>query len=1101
MRSIYSRSTKVKWWIILIALLTLAAVVPCAAQNYKISGGLVLDEYINNTAVSPDGRYVAYSYSYPEYAKPWCMILYDRQTQTSKQIDLSPSGALPDARRCDHPTFSGDSRYIAYESGAGNLVDGDTNAKVDIFVYDNQLGKNVRVSLSTSGVQPNNDCTMPEISNDGKFVVYQSRATNLVSGDTNDKTDVFIRDIANNTTERVSVDAAGQEKAGYSEYPSVSADGSLVAFQSSADELVPGGVGKTSIYVKNRASGQIRRVSVSTSGSVADNNCNYPKISANGRYVVWISRATNLVPNDTNAKSDVFRHDLQTGETILVSVNSTEAQSNGDASTAYISSDGRYVAFTSNASNLGGTDTNNIEDLYIRDIQAGVTVPVSVSYDPAKGNVGAFYSGNALSTDGMYAVFLSNNQYVVDNNVETRYNVYLRDMKSDLGSETLTIGLLAPDRALNTGVVSMTISGTGFNAAATVKMTKAGQSDIAATNTVVAGDGKTITTKFDITGKSIGTWKVVVTNPGPVSVSSDFIIQQGVSVTKVTPSSALFFGTHTLKIDGSGFVTGATAKLSRTGVVDTTSTSATVAGDGKSLQADFDLSSCEPGVYDVVVVNSDGASGKLSSAFTVIDGIAVSSVSPSTGVSGKYAILTINGRGFVPETTVKLKAQGQPDIVATDINAASNGKTLTAKVALDAAELGKRDVVVTGKPGFDTTLPGAFSIQASVSSISPSSMNAAASTVDVTFKGSGFAADMAVKLTRSGSPDWVASSVKYNSNSEIVVTFTESGTEPMGKWTVMMGRPDYLPVDSVNEVGLKTSVDKVNPDHIKLGQTTRISIAMTGAASGITAKLQSAGKTDIVGKNIVYVSGGMTVEFAVPEDVNAVSWNLLLTCPNGRIIESPVKIQTGAGVWSVYPSLLGQAPATVKITASGYSKSLTAKLTRSGMADIPGKIVAFNKASSENTNDSALCTFDLTNAELGKYDLVVADGIISASRSGAIEVGRTRVGVSVYTLGSHLIRTGRTADIEIRIENTGNVDVAGNLSILGASKNLQWVMRDDYENVMSNALISANGDTNEIVVSGLKTWAGSVRSYHFMITSSVEDDMEFSVAWVGLRDN
>jgi hypothetical protein len=466
-------------------------------------------------------------------------------------------------------------------------------------------------------------------------------------------------------------------------------------------------------------------------------------------------------------------------------------------------------------------------------------------------------------------------------------------------------------------------------------------------------------------------------------------------------------------------------------------------------------------------------------------------------VFGKYAILTINGRGFVPESTVKLKAQGQPDIVATEINAASNGKTLTAKVALDAVEMGKRDVVVTGKPGFETTLPGAFGIRASVSSVSPSSMNAAANTVDVTFKGSGFAADMAVKLTRSGSPDWVASSVKYNSNSEIVVTFTESGTEPMGKWTIMMGRPDYIAVDGISETNVQTSIETVSPNHLRLGQTTTVAIKMIGVVSGITVKLESSGRPDIEGKNARYSSGYITVDFTIPADANGVPWNLVLTCPNGRVIVSPIDVQSGAGVWEFTPAVLGKALASARIACSGFSADCIAKLIRAGSSDIVGKTIDFKKDNSITATDTVVSQFDLTNAAAGVYDLVLSDASSSVTIERVATVELPKYDVSVRLNGRTIARTGVGLDVQIAVRNNGNVDNVGNLSIFGLPKGIYYEVRDENDKV-ADLYKSPGEETDEVFVPGVYVWPNTTRTYHLLLKSSAEIDMEIAVAWVGI---
>jgi hypothetical protein len=232
-----------------------------------------------------------------------------------------------------------------------------------------------RVSVDSSCAQANNVSGIyrVSVSAHGRYVAFASQATNLVPGDTNGFGDVFVRDRLSGTTERVSLDSGGAQGNSASYDPSISADGRFVAFVSDAINLVPGDTnGKPDIFVRDRQSGRTERISVNSAGAQGDDQSAIPSISADGRFVAFASQATNLVPGDTNGLMDVFVHDRLSGLTERVSVDSFGAQGNGISALfgLSISADGRFVAFESYASNLVHGDTNGYEDVFVHDRSA-----------------------------------------------------------------------------------------------------------------------------------------------------------------------------------------------------------------------------------------------------------------------------------------------------------------------------------------------------------------------------------------------------------------------------------------------------------------------------------------------------------------------------------------------------------------------------------------------------------------------------------------------------------------------------------------------------------------------------------------------------------
>lgn len=303
---------------------------------------------------------------------------------------------------------SADARYIAFGSVADNLVPGDSNAASDVFLHDRISGLVTLVSVNSNGVQGNAEsfCDDHCISADGRFVLFGSSATNLVPSDTNGVRDVFVRDLLTGTTTRVSLDSQGGQTVGLCWPGCISANGMVVAFTSTVNGLVPGDAnGVDDVFVHDTLSGTTQRMSVSTSGAGGNAVSQWPSLSADGRYVVFTSWATNLVANDANASPDVFERDRQTGLTTLVSVASSGVQGNLASYSPFITPDGRYVAMASYADNLVPGDTNGEDDVFVKDLLTGVVVLASVATSGAQGNGGSL--SPSLSADGRFVGFQS----------------------------------------------------------------------------------------------------------------------------------------------------------------------------------------------------------------------------------------------------------------------------------------------------------------------------------------------------------------------------------------------------------------------------------------------------------------------------------------------------------------------------------------------------------------------------------------------------------------------------------------------------------------------------------------------------------------------
>jgi Tol biopolymer transport system component len=327
------------------------------------------------------------------------------------------------------PSISADGRFVAFESDASNIVPGDTNNRDDIFVRDRLTNTTTRVSVDSAGNQQNGSSSLfyaPSISADGRFVAFLSNASNIVPGDTIGNRDIFVRDTLTNTTTRVSVDSAGNQAKSDFYSPSISADGRFVAFYSDASNIVPGDTNNTNdIFVRDTLTNTTTRVSVDSAGNQANNDSYNPSISADGRFVAFDSDASNIVPGDTNNNYDIFVRDRLTNTTTRVSLDSAGNQAKSDFYSPSISADGRFVAFRSYASNLVPGDTNDTDDIFVRDTLTNTTTRVSVNSAGNQRNSGSY--SPSISADGRFVAFTSDASDTVPDDIVGNRDVFVRD--------------------------------------------------------------------------------------------------------------------------------------------------------------------------------------------------------------------------------------------------------------------------------------------------------------------------------------------------------------------------------------------------------------------------------------------------------------------------------------------------------------------------------------------------------------------------------------------------------------------------------------------------------------------------------------------------
>jgi tricorn protease-like protein len=382
-----------------------------------------------STKISANGRYVTYI----SYASNLVsgdtndtsdVFVFDRKMGTTERISVASDGTEGNGFSFN-PVISANGRYVAYESNASNLVSGDTYGSADIFVYDRKTGTTERISVPRDSTEENGVSNIaPEISANGRYVTYWSDASNLVPGDTNGTTDVFVFDRKMGTTERVSVASDGTEGNNESSAPAISANGRYVTFASWASNLVSDDSnGFVDIFVFDQKTGTTERISVASDGTEGNNFSVEPAISANGRYVTYYSGASNLVPGDTNDANDIFVFDRKTGTTERVSVASDGSEANDHSFSPQISANGRYVTYNSDASNLVPGDTNGTTDIFVFDRKTGTTERISVASDGTEGN--GFSFEPAISANGHYITYNSDASNLVPGDTNGTADIFV----------------------------------------------------------------------------------------------------------------------------------------------------------------------------------------------------------------------------------------------------------------------------------------------------------------------------------------------------------------------------------------------------------------------------------------------------------------------------------------------------------------------------------------------------------------------------------------------------------------------------------------------------------------------------------------------------
>ena len=379
--------------------------------------------------ISGDGRFVAFFSEATNLVlndgnEAGDVFVHDRETGTTERVSVDSSGNEGN----DHSygqAISGDGRFVAFSSWATNLVPDDTNTYCDndydgnydencrdVFVHDRETGITERVSVDTSGNEGNGESWEPAISADGRFVAFSSAATNLVPGDINGFSDVFVHDRVTRVTERVGV---------WGEAPDITGNGRFVAFLSHATLVPEDTNGVRDVYVHDRLTGAYEIVSVSSTGDPANAQSWYPSITGDGRFVAFSGGATNLVPHDPNGSdADVFVHDQLSGITERISWQSPEDEEDTAAAQPSMTGDGHVVAFIGICRyQCGGGQ------IVVRDLQTGATEVASVANNGDWGDAPSFHP--SISSNGRFVAFSSQAFNLVPDDYNDKVDVFVHD--------------------------------------------------------------------------------------------------------------------------------------------------------------------------------------------------------------------------------------------------------------------------------------------------------------------------------------------------------------------------------------------------------------------------------------------------------------------------------------------------------------------------------------------------------------------------------------------------------------------------------------------------------------------------------------------------
>jgi hypothetical protein len=366
-----------------------------------------------------------------------------RARQTTERIDVTPQGT-PSNAGGSTGEISYDGRFVGFHSGSTDLVE---NGATGCFLRDRRAGTTELVGKNSDGEPANGDCDLDALSRTGRFVGFNSSATNLADYDPNSPFDSFIHDRVTGRTEPLNVRPDGGPGNNWTNVEFISGDGRFAGLWGPASNLVPNdGNGSDDVFVRDRVLGQTTMESVSSLGEQGDESTNGSTMSQDGRWLVMFGASNNLVPGDTNGTDlindrndpggDVFLRDRVNRTTERVSLDSVGRQANGRSALGDVSASGRFVAFLSAAPLVAG-DTNATWDVFLRDVRRGTLYRASVdsSGRQADGHFHSFFTTVTdphISEDGRHLAFISSSPNLVPGDTNSRQDIFRHDTSTQI---------------------------------------------------------------------------------------------------------------------------------------------------------------------------------------------------------------------------------------------------------------------------------------------------------------------------------------------------------------------------------------------------------------------------------------------------------------------------------------------------------------------------------------------------------------------------------------------------------------------------------------------------------------------------------------------
>jgi Tol biopolymer transport system component len=406
--------------------------------------------------VNSNGRFVAFAGGPPGPGATAQIFVRDRARRTTRLVSLARTGGESDGQSL-FPSISSSGRYVAFESDADDIASSDLNAASDVFVRDRTAGTTTLVSVGPGGVRADGSSGLASISADGRVVAFESFATNLGGPDSSTTThDVFVRDLDAGTTTRVSIGLGGAEPNGESFSPTVSRDGRVVVFYSNASNLVSGDTnGKSDVFAFDRASGTIRRVSVTPSGEEANGDVaspNPPAVNSNGTVFAFATFASNLLGGTPTGDVVVRDEARNTAERISTGAELDNVYEEAESVGPSMSADARLVAYATPNPQLPGYLGTEGMGIYVRNRATGALTRVSqLSQCRGADSINGYPS---LSADGHWVAFQSNALNLLGRGVypggpNGPMHVYIASTKAPSGTEICTLSVRP--RTIHTG--------------------------------------------------------------------------------------------------------------------------------------------------------------------------------------------------------------------------------------------------------------------------------------------------------------------------------------------------------------------------------------------------------------------------------------------------------------------------------------------------------------------------------------------------------------------------------------------------------------------------------------------------------------------------